>query len=104
MAPIHRRSASRLSHCRLRAADPSPTRCADSGNEATQQFCAECGSQLFAFSSGRPECIGIRAGGLDDPHWFKPAVDVWVSRAQPWDSLAATTEKISGGRPAHRHV
>ena len=73
---------------------------ADSGNEATRQFCAECGSQLFAFSSGRPERIGIKAGSLDGPHWFKPAADVWVSRAQPWDSLAATTEKVSGGRPA----
>ena len=73
---------------------------ADSGAEATRQFCPACGSQLFAFSSARPERIGIKAGSLDDPRWFKPTADVWVSRAQPWDTLDATIAKISEGRPA----
>ena len=70
---------------------------AASGNEATRNFCADCGSQLFAFSSGRHEFIGIKAGSLDDPRWFKPLADVWVESAQPWDCLDASIPKMPQG-------
>jgi hypothetical protein len=71
----------------------------ESGNEATRAFCLECGSQLFASSSGRSEFIGIKAGTLDDPSWFKPMADVWVASAQPWDSLDPAIPKSPKGRP-----
>ena len=70
---------------------------AASGNEATRNFCADCGSQLFAYSSGRHEFIGIKAGSLDDSRWFKPMADVWVSSAQPWDCLDASIPKMPKG-------
>lgn len=63
----------------------SHTVVADSGHRATRQFCAECGAQLFAFSSARPGQIGIKAGSLDDPSWYAPMKDVWLASAQPWD-------------------
>lgn len=72
---------------------------AESGNEATRAFCVDCGSQLFAFSSGRSGFVGIKAGSLDDPSWFKPIADVWVSSAQPWDCLDAAIPKIPKDRP-----
>jgi hypothetical protein len=70
---------------------------ADSGNQATRNFCADCGSQLFAYSSGRNEFIGIKAGSLDDPRWYEPMADMWVSSAQPWDCLDANIPKMPKG-------
>jgi hypothetical protein len=64
-----------------------------SGNEASRAFCGGCGSQIYAFSSGRSEFVGIKAGSLDDPSWYRPVKDVWVSSAQPWDCLGPALPK-----------
>jgi len=29
--------------------------------------------------------IAVTAGSLDDPSWFKPAMDIFTGDAQPWD-------------------
>jgi hypothetical protein len=71
---------------------------AESGNEATRAYCGECGSQLYAFSSGRSEFVGIKAGSLDDPSWYRPTKDVWVGSAQPWDCLDPTLPKLRKDR------
>ena len=59
-------------------------RVADSGNIATRAFCGACGSPLFASSSAKGEFVGIRAGSLDDPSWYRPTREAWVTSAQPW--------------------
>ncbi|HET7133974.1 MAG TPA: GFA family protein [Gammaproteobacteria bacterium] len=71
---------------------------AASGETATRAFCGSCGSPLFASSSARPEMVGIRAGSLDDPSWFRATADVWTASAQPWDLLHPDTEKHAQGR------
>jgi hypothetical protein len=80
-----------VSRAALRLLSGSPAvyeRSADSGNRARREFCADCGSPLFASSSARPERVGIRAGSLDDPSRFRPTRAVFTSSAQPWDALA----------------
>ena len=72
---------------------------AQSGNTAHRAFCAECGSPLFAWSSGRPDFPGIRAGSLDDPSWFRATADVWAESAQPWDPMDPATPRFPRGRP-----
>ena len=62
---------------------------ADSGHTAQRAFCGACGSPLFASTSARPSFVGIRAGSLDDPSWFRPERDVWTASAQPWDVLSS---------------
>ena len=69
-----------------------------SGETATRGFCGSCGSPLFASSSAREDAVGIRAGSLDDPSWFRPTADVWTASAQPWDWLHPDTEKYAQGR------
>jgi len=59
---------------------------ADSGNLASRGFCPDCGSPLLARSSGH-SMIVIFASSLDDPSWHRPTMDVWVSKAQPWDHM-----------------
>jgi hypothetical protein len=87
------------SHFRLSRGEPRYHEArAESGNTATRAFCAECGSPLFAASSARPDFIGIRAGSLDDPSWFRPTTDVWTESGQPWDVLGAETAKFPRDR------
>ena len=50
-------------------------------------FCPNCGTTLFGVSTSLPGVIGIRAGSLDDPSWYRPAMDFYTASAQPWDYM-----------------
>ncbi|MCG8595264.1 MAG: GFA family protein [Kiloniellales bacterium] len=66
---------------------------ADSGRRSERAFCPICGSSLF----GRPEAGGVlfvHATTLDDPSWFKPAIDIYTSSAQPWDVMDPAVTKF----------
>jgi len=56
----------------------------DSGNLVSRGFCPNCGSRLFARPEAAPTMIGIMAGSLDDPGWYRPAMDFYTDSAQPW--------------------
>ena len=71
---------------------------ADSGHTAHRAFCGECGAPLFASSSARKDFLGIKAGSLDDPSWFKPQAEVWAASAQPWDYLGADVPHFAHSR------
>ena len=60
---------------------------ADSGNIVSRGFCPECGSPLVAKNSGMPQLMAVRVGSIDDPSWYRPAVDVYTDSAQPWDVM-----------------
>ena len=66
----------------------------DTGITVRRGFCPECGNPLFAGNDANKEFIGIKAATLDDPSWFKPTVDCWISSAQPWDILSPDTLKF----------
>jgi hypothetical protein len=73
-----------------------------SGHTASRAFCGRCGSPLFASTSARMDFVGIRAGSLDDPSWFRPTADVWVASRLPWDLLHPDTKKYAQGRTQAR--
>lgn len=67
-------------------------------------YCADCGSRLTG-GEGDPDpgknMIGVTASSLDDPSWFRPTCDLWVSDAQPWDSsLRESIEKFERYPPS----
>jgi len=64
-----------------------------SGKKARRGFCPQCGSQLFGKPEAMPGLIAVRAGTLNDPSQYHPQVDIFVSRAAPWDYIppSATT-------------
>jgi hypothetical protein len=39
----------------------------------------------FAQHNRSGSAIGILAGSLDDPSWFRPQMDIFTSEAQQWD-------------------
>ena len=59
------------------------------GGRHKRGFCLECGSRLTGGESDERSTgfIGITAGSLDDPSWFCPQMDFFVSDAQPWDQM-----------------
>ncbi len=72
---------------------------ADSGTPVYRSFCSQCGSPLFAGNTKFPEFISIKAASLDDPSWFQPAIDIWISSAQPWCLMSPETEKFERDLP-----
>jgi hypothetical protein len=67
---------------------------AESGNNVSRGFCTECGAPVFILAELVPDLQGLWAASLDDPRLFQPKIHVWTDRAQPWDSMAPTLEKI----------
>ena len=59
-------------------------------------FCLECGSRITGAESegGESQFIGILAGTLDDPSWFRPQMDIFVADAQPWDQMDPAIPKF----------
>jgi hypothetical protein len=56
----------------------------DHGRDTQRSFCSACGSPVFSIAAVAPDLAFIKAGSMDDASWLEPAVEVWVSSAQPW--------------------
>jgi len=76
---------------------------ADSGNEITRAFCPDCGSVLFLRVSARPDLVAIRVGTLDDPSGFRPAADIFVKSAQPWDYMSPDLPEYAAYPPGQAY-
>ena len=66
----------------------------DSGNLMRRAFCPTCGSPVFAVNEAVAGIRILHAGGLDDPSWYEPSRDIYVSSAQPWDVLSPDLPKV----------
>jgi hypothetical protein len=66
------------------------------GGKHKRGFCPECGSRLTGgeFDERPTGMIGVTVGSLDDPTWFHPQMDVFVSDAQPWDQMDSAIPKF----------
>jgi len=72
------------------------TSTAASGNQVSRRFCAHCGSQLFADSTGRPGLTVVRLGALDDPSSVRPTANIWSASAPAWACLDPALDRIPG--------
>jgi len=68
----------------------------DSGAVVYRGFCPNCGARLFGKGAASPNVMGIMAGSLDDPSWYRPQADIYVASAQPWDHMNADLPKFPG--------
>ena len=68
---------------------------ADSGNVIERRFCPDCGTQLFANSSARPQFTVVRVGTLENPSSVNPSAKIWASSAPAWACLDAEGEQRS---------
>jgi len=68
-------------------------RIADSGVTLSRAFCPDCGSPVLLKNGARAGGMVLYAGSLDDPSWYKPSRDIYVSSAQPWDCMHSDLPK-----------
>jgi hypothetical protein len=66
------------------------------GGKHKRGFCAQCGSRITGGENpDEPEdFIGVLAGSMDDPSWFRPQMDIFVSDVQPWDQMDPAIPKF----------
>ncbi|MEQ9120958.1 MAG: GFA family protein [Alphaproteobacteria bacterium] len=62
-------------------------RMADRGHTVSRAFCRDCGSPVYLRNGATPGFVAIYAGSLDDPSWYRPALDIFTKSAQPWDQM-----------------
>ena len=67
---------------------------ADSNTTIKRGFCAECGSPVLIVNTLQPWFV-IPASSLDDPSGFQPQMDIFTSRAQPWDYMNPDLPKFA---------
>jgi hypothetical protein len=70
----------------------------DSGQIISRGFCLNCGSRLFG-KRAIADFLSIMAGSLDDPSWFRPAMDLYTASAQPWDYMNPDLSKFPKSPP-----
>jgi len=70
---------------------------APSGRTVSRRFCTECGSPVFLQAGVWPSIIGVWAGSLDDPSWYRPQAAIWAASAQPWETLNPTIRQFRQG-------
>ena len=65
------------------------------GGKHKRGFCPDCGSRLTGGESDERSTgfVGVTVGSLDDPSWFRPEMDFFVSDAQPWDHMDPSIPK-----------
>ena len=61
----------------------------ESGQPVLRQFCATCGSPIRSLSAAALKVAIVKAGTLDNPGLFAPAIHVWTSSALPWVEIPA---------------
>ena len=59
----------------------------DSGSTMTKEFCANCGSQLFGYSSRSAGVKHVKVGTIDDASFVKPQIEVYTVRKLPYVRL-----------------
>lgn len=76
------------------------TKTADSGNQVMRRFCAQCGTQVFSDSTGRPGLTVVRVGTLDEPSAVTPTANIWTASAPDWACINGALEQFEGAPPA----
>ena len=72
---------------------------AESGRTMNRGFCETCGSPIMIRRPETPQLAFIQAGSLDDPTMFKPAAEVFTSRAHAVISPVNGAPRFDKGPP-----
>ncbi len=56
----------------------------ESGAPVTREFCATCGSPIRSLPAASPGIAAVKAGTIDDPAQFAPAMHIWTASKLPW--------------------
>lgn len=71
-----------------------------SGAPLAREYCRTCGSPIRSVPSATPKYVAVKAGTLDDPAPFAPALHIWTRSKLPWVELPAGLPAFAEGAPA----
>ncbi|MBN8848644.1 MULTISPECIES: GFA family protein [unclassified Sphingomonas] len=75
----------------------------DRGNESGQavlrEFCGTCGSPIRSQPMATPKIVAIKAGTLDDPGPYPPAIHIWTCSALGWVDIPAGMPQFQKSPP-----
>jgi hypothetical protein len=72
----------------------------ESGTPIAREFCAACGSPIRSVPGASPKLIAVKAGTLDEPGNFAPAMHIWTRSALPWVEIPANLPRFERGPQA----
>jgi hypothetical protein len=70
-----------------------------SGQRVGRRSCARCGSPLTTEPDVAPDVMFVKAGGIDNNEWFKPAMELFVTRRRPWVAPVPGIPQFNGNPP-----
>ena len=71
----------------------------ESGSTMTKEFCADCGSQLFGYTSRSPGAKHVKVGTIDDASFVKPEMEVYTIRRLPYIPAREGVAQYEKNRP-----
>ena len=60
-----------------------------SGYPLSREHCGSCGAPVRSVMSAVPQIVAVKAGSLDDPAPFAPAMHIWTQSKLPWVEIPA---------------
>lgn len=72
----------------------------ESGTPLARQYCARCGSPIRSVPSASPGLAAVKAGTLDDPAPFAPAIHIWTASKLPWVTIPEGLPQFHRGAQA----
>jgi hypothetical protein len=70
-----------------------------SGKRVGRRSCGKCGSPLTTESDVTPEVMFVKAGGIDNNEWFRPAMELFVTRRRPWVAPVQGAQQFDDNPP-----
>ncbi len=69
----------------------------DAGFAVERGFCPDCGTPVTVRLERMPDVLAVFAASLDEPSLYKPGLELFTSRSQPWHQVNPATEKRPRG-------
>lgn len=67
-----------------------------SGSAVMREFCGACGSPIRSVLTANPGMVAVKAGTLDDPDTFAPALHVFTRSKIAWVDIPAGVPQFEG--------
>lgn len=74
-------------------------RATESGNPVERDFCGTCGSPIRSRPTSGPPVVAVKAGTLDDPAPFPPAMHIWTCSKLGWVTIPDGLPQIERNLP-----
>jgi hypothetical protein len=71
----------------------------ESGEPLAREYCGTCGSPIRSAPSATPKFVVVKAGTLDSPDGFAPAMHIWTASKLAWVTIPEGLPQFAKGAP-----